>query len=124
MISYRLVTCGNARKVAVLGIVLERGQGFCNTVLKAEFGMRGYVVSDYNSSRLYMSPIQGVLNGNDLPDGQTSGWAGGRDYDGNNIKFEDYVFLFYPFSPSPSLLWGISSGCGLSVPAVGCFFFI
>lgn len=74
-----------------LGAKWTGGQGFCNTVLKAEFGMRGYVVSDYNSSRLYMSPIQGVLNGNDLPDGQTSGWAGGRDYDGNNIKFEDYA---------------------------------
>lgn len=52
-----------------LGAKWTGGQGFCNTVLRAEYGMRGYVVSDYNSSRPYMNPVQGVLYGNDLPDG-------------------------------------------------------
>lgn len=65
-------------------------QGFCNTVLRAEYGMRGYVVSDYNSSRRYMSPVQGVLYGNDLPDGNTAGWSGGADYDNNNVQFSNY----------------------------------
>lgn len=74
-----------------LGAKWSGGQGFCNTVLKAEFGMRGYVISDYNSSRLYMSPIQGVLNGNDLPDGDPAGNGGGKDYDGNSIVFADYA---------------------------------
>lgn len=73
-----------------LGAKWSGGQGFCNTVLKAEFGMRGYVVSDYNQSRKYMSPVQGVLNGNDLPDGDTSSWSNGNDDDGNSAQFKDY----------------------------------
>lgn len=73
-----------------LGAKWTGGQGFCNTVLKAEFGMRGFAVSDYNSSRPYMSPIQGVLNGNDLPDGNPAGARSGYDYDGNDIRFTNY----------------------------------
>ena len=73
-----------------LGAKWTGGQGFCNTVLRAEYGMKGYVVSDYNSSRVYMSPIQGVLYGNDLPDGNPAGGKGGKDYDGNDIRFASY----------------------------------
>lgn len=73
-----------------MGAVWTGGQGFCNTVLRAEYGMRGYVVSDYNSSRPYMSPIQGVLYGNDLPDGNPAGARNGTDYDGNDIRFQSY----------------------------------
>lgn len=66
-------------------------QGFCNKVLRAEYGMRGYVVSDYNSGRLYCSPIQGVLNGNDLPDGQPAGNDPYKtDKDGNYLNFQNY----------------------------------
>lgn len=74
-----------------LGAVWTGGQGFLNTVLRAEFGMTSYAISDYNSSRRYMSPIQGVLYGNDLPDGNTGSWSGGNDYDGNSAQFEDYA---------------------------------
>lgn len=74
-----------------LGAKWTGAQGFCNTVLKAEYDMRGYAISDYNSSRLYMSPIQGVLNGNDLPDGQPAGAKGGYDDDGNDIRFSSYA---------------------------------
>ena len=56
----------------------------------AEYGMRGYIISDYSNSRLYMSPVQGVLNGNDLSDGITTGWAGGNDLSGNSAQFKDY----------------------------------
>ena len=73
-----------------IGAKWTGGQGFCNTVLRAEYGMRGYAVSDYNSSRPYMNPIQGVLYGNDLPDGNPAGAKGGYDYDGNDIRFSNY----------------------------------
>lgn len=74
-----------------LGAKWTGGQGFCNTVLRAEYGMRGYVVSDYNSSRPYMNPVQGVLYGNDLPDGNPAGAKNGKDYDGNDIRFTSYA---------------------------------
>lgn len=67
------------------------GQGFINTVLRAEYGMTSFAVSDFNSSRPYMSPIQGVLNGNDLPDGNPAGNRSGYDYDGNDIRFTSYA---------------------------------
>ncbi len=73
-----------------IGAKWTGGQGFLNTVLRAECGMRGFAVSDYNSSRPYMSPIQGVLYGNDLPDGNPAGAKGGYDYDGNDIRFSSY----------------------------------
>ncbi len=41
--------------------------GFCNTVLKREFGMSGFAVSD-NPVKTYMTIPYGVLMGNDLPD--------------------------------------------------------
>lgn len=74
-----------------LGATWTGGQGFCNTVLRAEMGMKGYAISDYNSSRLYMSPLQGVLNGNDLPDGQPLSTNGGIDPDGNDLDFSEYA---------------------------------
>ncbi|MDY4549409.1 MAG: hypothetical protein SPD43_02055, partial [Candidatus Enterosoma sp.] len=73
-----------------LGAKWTGGQGYCNTVLRAEFGMRGLAISDYNSSRPYMNPIQGVLNGNDLPDGNPAGAKNGYDYDGNDLYFSHY----------------------------------
>lgn len=73
-----------------LGAKWTGGQGFLNTVLRAEFGMTSYAISDYNSSRPYMNPIQGVLYGNDLPDGNPAGAKGGYDYDGNDIRFQSY----------------------------------
>ena len=74
-----------------MGAKWAGAQGFCNTVLRAEYGMRGYVVSDYNSGRLYCSPIQGVLNGNDLPDGQPAGNDPYKtDKDGNYLNFQNY----------------------------------
>lgn len=74
-----------------MGAKWAGAQGFCNTVLRAEYGMRGYVVSDYNSGRLYCSPIQGVLNGNDLPDGQPAGNDLYKtDKDGNYLNFQNY----------------------------------
>ena len=74
-----------------MGAKWSGAHGFCNTVLRAEYGMRGYVVSDYNSGRLYCSPIQGVLNGNDLPDGQPAGNDPYKtDKDGNYLNFQNY----------------------------------
>ncbi len=90
---------GNRTHMPVLGVMtgMNRlgakwtgGQGFLNTVLRAEFGMTSYAISDYNSSRPYMNPIQGVLYGNDLPDGNPAGAKGGYDYDGNDIRFQNY----------------------------------
>ncbi len=73
-----------------MGAKWTGAQGFCNTVLRAEYGMRGYVVSDYNSGRLYCSPQQGVLNGNDLPDGQPASSKNPTDKDGNSLYFDSY----------------------------------
>lgn len=74
-----------------MGAKWAGAQGFCNKVLRAEYGMRGYVVSDYNSGRLYCSPIQGVLNGNDLPDGQPAGNDPYKtDKDGNYLNLQNY----------------------------------
>ena len=74
-----------------IGAKWNGGHGFYNTVLKAEYGMQGYAISDYNSSRPYMSPIQGVLNGCDLPDGNPAGSRNGLDYNGNDIRFTSYA---------------------------------
>lgn len=52
-----------------LGMVWTGHQGFCNSVLRAEFGMTGFAVSDYYQN--YMSLPPAVLAGNDLPDGPT-----------------------------------------------------
>lgn len=46
-------------------------QGFCNTVLRAEYGLKGYIISDFYKN--YMNPANAILNGNDLPDGETGG---------------------------------------------------
>jgi len=49
-----------------LGVVWNGHQGFCNSVLRKEFGMTGLAVSDWWQG--YMSLPAAVLNGNDLPD--------------------------------------------------------
>lgn len=49
-----------------LGVVWTGHQGFCNTVLRKEFGMTGLAVSDWWQS--YMTLPAAVLNGNDVPD--------------------------------------------------------
>lgn len=54
-----------------LGVLWTGHQGFCKTVLHDEFGMTGFAVSDWYQS--YMTMPAAVLNGNDLPDGTTSG---------------------------------------------------
>lgn len=74
-----------------MGAKWTGAQGFCNTVLRAEFGMRGFVVSDYNTSRLYMNPVYGVLGGNDLPDGDPASKNGAKDYDGRPSSFDAYT---------------------------------
>ena len=46
-------------------------QGFVNNVLRDEFGMRGFAVTDWYDERTwYMTSYGGILGGNDLPDGQ------------------------------------------------------
>lgn len=52
--------------------------GFCNTVLKDEFGMTGMAISD-NPVKSYMTIPYGVLQGNDLPDYSCKGIY--RDYE-------------------------------------------
>lgn len=54
-----------------LGLEWTGEQGFCNTVLRGEFGMRGFAVTDWYDERTwYMTSYGGILGGNDLPDGQ------------------------------------------------------
>ena len=51
-----------------LGVVWSGAQGFVNSVLRGEFGLKGFAISDYWQTA-YMSLANGILNGNDLPDG-------------------------------------------------------
>ena len=53
-----------------IGLEWTGSQGFCNSVLRGEFGMRGFNVSDY-WQRTYMSVAASVIGGGDLPDGDT-----------------------------------------------------
>ena len=53
-----------------LGVVWSGAQGFVDSVLRGEFGMKGFAVSSYWQST-YMSLASGILNGNDLPCGTT-----------------------------------------------------
>ncbi|MBO4988925.1 MAG: glycoside hydrolase family 3 C-terminal domain-containing protein [Clostridia bacterium] len=55
-----------------LGVVWTGAQGFANTVLRNEFGMRGFNVSDY-WQKAYMTVTASVLGGGDLPDGDDNG---------------------------------------------------
>lgn len=50
-----------------IGTKWTGAHGFCNTVLKQEFGMSGFAISD-NPVKTYMTIPYGVLMGNDLPD--------------------------------------------------------
>ncbi len=54
-----------------IGVVWTGQQGFINTILRDEFGMRGFAVSDFWKSS-YMTLAGGIMNGNDLPDGDTA----------------------------------------------------
>ena len=53
-----------------LGAKWTGSQGFCNTVLRAEYGLNGIIISDFWNK--YMSVENGLLNGSNLPDGTTS----------------------------------------------------
>lgn len=51
-----------------IGMKWSGAHGFCNSVLRGEFGMRGFAVSDYWQNS-YMSLAGGIMGGNDIPDG-------------------------------------------------------
>lgn len=52
-----------------LGTTWTGAHGFLNHVLRDEFGMSGFAVSDFFHKE-YMNLSAGIYNGNDLPDGQ------------------------------------------------------
>lgn len=66
-----------------LGLKWTGHQGFCNTVLRAEFGMMGFAVSDYYDGYMTLAPA--IIAGNDLPDGPTPN----RDTAGQLDQFLD-----------------------------------
>jgi beta-glucosidase len=68
-----------------LGAKWTGAHGFCATVMRAELGMNGYIISDFYKN--YMDPILGVLNGNDLIDGNCIDKSNG---DGKKLNFNDY----------------------------------
>ena len=51
-----------------IGAIWTGHQGFCNTVLRDEFGMTGFVVTDCIQTYEYTRMPGAILNGNDLPD--------------------------------------------------------
>ena len=56
-----------------LGLKWNGHQGYLKSVLRGEFGMEGFAVSDWYDERTwYMTSFGGLLNGNDLPDGSYS----------------------------------------------------
>lgn len=52
-----------------LGTLWTGNHGFLNKVLRDEYGMTGFAVSDFYHKE-YMNLSSGIYNGNDLPDGQ------------------------------------------------------
>lgn len=54
-----------------LGVKWTSSHGFINTVLRGEFGMMGFAVSDYWQNG-YMDMVGGILGGSALPDGDLS----------------------------------------------------
>lgn len=54
-----------------MGVKWTSAHGFINTVLRGEFGMRGFAVSDYWQNN-YMDMVGGILGGCALPDGDLS----------------------------------------------------
>lgn len=54
-----------------LGVSWTSQHGFINSVLRNEFGMQGFAVSDYWQSG-YMDLVGGILGGSALPDGDLS----------------------------------------------------
>ena len=54
-----------------LGVKWTSAHGFINTVLRGEFGMQGFAVSDYWQNG-YMDLVGGILGGCALPDGDLS----------------------------------------------------
>ena len=74
-----------------MGTRWSSAQGFCNTVLRGELGMNGFVISDFYTKvekNAYMNPIAGVMYGNDLPDGTVV--ASNKTYDGVTNDFNAY----------------------------------
>ncbi len=61
--AYNVMTAFNR-----IGAVWSSAHGYVNTVLRGEFGMRGFAVSDY-WQRGYMTMAASLLGGGDLPDG-------------------------------------------------------
>ncbi|MDD7707877.1 MAG: glycoside hydrolase family 3 C-terminal domain-containing protein [Candidatus Enterosoma sp.] len=57
-----------------IGLVWTSQQGFINTVLRDEFNMSGFAVSDYWQSG-YMDLVGGIMGGCALPDGDTASTA-------------------------------------------------
>ncbi len=62
-----------------LGLKWTGHQGFCNNVLRDEFGMMGFAVSDYYNA--YMTLPAAILAGNDLPDGPTPNYNTAGQFD-------------------------------------------
>lgn len=74
-----------------MGTKWSSAQGFCDTVLRGEMGMNGFVISDFYTKiekNSYMNPIAGVMFGNDLPDGTVI--ASNNTYDGVTNDFNAY----------------------------------
>lgn len=63
-----------------LGTIWTGAHGFLNTVLRGEFGMTGFAVSDFFHKE-YMNLSAGIYNGNDLPDGQADALSLKEDAD-------------------------------------------
>ena len=57
-----------------IGLTWTSQQGFINTVLRDEFGMEGFAVSDYWQDG-YMDLVGGILGGSALPDGDKASTA-------------------------------------------------
>ena len=70
-----------------LGLKWNGHQGYMNSVLHKEFGMKGFAVSDWYDKRTwYMTSYGGLMNGNDLPDGSYSNSKNA------SCLFENYKF--------------------------------
>ena len=88
-------------------------QGFCNSVLRDEFGMKGFAVTDYLTGGHENRMPGNIINGNDLPD---RNWLYARHildkYDGSQGNYGNFVWQMR--EACHHILYGVASSCAMN----------
>lgn len=88
-------------------------QGFCNSVLRDEFGMTGFAVTDYLTGGHENRMPGNIINGNDLPD---RNWLYARHildkYDGSQGNYGTFVGQMR--KACHNILYAVASSCAMN----------